>query len=334
MSKPVTVIIVNYNGGRLLLDCLGALQRQSLGHAVVVVDNRSTDGSAQVAHDEYPEARLLPLRHNVGFARAVNIAASRLCDSNGIVVTLNPDAVPEPEFLEQLLRPFETDPSVGAAAGTLVFASNRSIIASSGIVVHRNGVALDARLGEQWAPGSSRPVFGASAGAAAYRVRALRDAGWFPDQFFLYLEDVDLAWRLRLRGWQTVSVPDAVATHAYSASAVEGSPLKRRLLARNRVWTLARCLPTECWKRDRLHIVGFDTVAVGHAVVNADLAALRGRSEGFAGLPLRLHERRFVQSRARVNAHAIEPWILPPVSLTRLLRLRQLTAELSLGVRG
>lgn len=333
MIVPVTVVLVNYNVSDHLSACLSALQQQSLDHTVVVVDNNSTDGALAAIHDAFPTARMLPLRRNVGFARAVNIAASRFGDPDGVVVTLNPDTIPGEGFLENLVSPFSGRPHVGAVAGTLVFASDPTVIASAGIDMHRNGVALDVRLGEQWSAGTTTPVFGASAGAAAYRHAALSDAGWFPDHFFLYLEDVDLAWRLQLRGWETLSSPNAVASHVYSASAIEGSSFKRRLLARNRVWALARCLPADIWKRDRMSIAGFDTVAVGYAIARGDLASLRGRMEGVAGLPLRIQERRMIQSRSRVNAEQVDHLLKPAVSAAKLLRLRTLTRRLS-GTTG
>jgi GT2 family glycosyltransferase len=327
------VVIVNYNSGAQLHGCLTALTTQTLPCRVLVVDNASHDGSARRAHAAFPEVAWAPLRRNVGFARAVNLAAERLADAADVLVTLNPDTVPEPDFLEQLLIPLRVDARVGAVAGTLVFATRPDIIASAGIVVHRNGVALDARLGESRpAPGAApEPVFGASAGAAAYRLDAFRAAGGLPEAFFMYLDDVDLAWRLRGQGWRAVWAPGAVATHAYSASAGEGSPFKRRLLARNRIWTLARCLPGEAWTRDWRSIIGFDVLACLASVARGDWAAVRGRAEGLCGLPLRLVERTKIVPRACHSERwsALEPWIAPPVSWRQLLKLRRLTARLA-----
>src|SRR5206468_12688963 len=124
------------------------------------------------------------------------------------------------------------------------------------------------RLGERVTQaGEPLPVFGASGGAAAYRLDVFREIGGFCEPFFLYLEDVDFAWRLRLHGWEAVWAPAARATHVYSASAGEGSPLKRRLQARNRIWTLARCLPSEMWVRDWRAILAFDVGAVGYGAI-------------------------------------------------------------------
>ena len=332
-AERIVVVLVNYNSADHLHACLAALAAQTLAHRTLVVDNASRDGSARRAHVAFPTVAFLPLRRNVGFARAVNLAAERLAGSVDALVTLNPDTVPEPDFLERLLAPLRADPNVAAVAATLVFATRPNVIASAGIVVHRNGVALDARLGDlRPVPGTApEPVFGASGGAAAFRLAAFRAVGGFPEAFFMYLEDVDLAWRLRVAGWQAVWAPEAVATHAYSAAAGEGSPFKRRLLARNRIWTLARCLPKEAWARDWRSIVWFDIVACAASLIRGDWAALRGRIEGVLGLPLRLAERTKMTRRAYTHGNwmTVAPWIAPPISIRRVLQLRRLTARLA-----
>jgi GT2 family glycosyltransferase len=324
------VIIVNFNSGNALSTVLHALRHQTHPLKVTIVDNASTDDSLQRAHEADPSARISPLRHNSGFARAFNYGLARIEADDDIVVALNPDTLPRPEFIAALIAPLQDDLSIASVAGTLTFATAPDVIASAGIAVHRNGVAIDARLGQRLRDSvTPQPVFGASGGAAAYRVRALRSVGGMCEAFFMYLEDVDLAWRLRLAGWEAVWSPGAVATHDYSGAAGEGSPFKRRLLARNRLWTLARCLPAEIWHRDRSSILAFDLAAGISAVPRRDLAALRGRAEGFIGLPLRLHERAAIQGSATVMSADLDRWVKPPISPGELLRLRALTGRLA-----
>lgn len=333
MSGPITpeVILVNFNAGPRLLTCLEALSRQTGPHTVTVVDNASTDGSTRAAHAAYPAHRYLPLRRNTGFSRAVNLAVER--SRAEVIILLNPDTTPDEDFVEQITRPFRSSVNkLGAVAGTLVFESRPDIVASAGIAVHRNGVAIDQGLGEPLDRNAEpRPVFGASGGAAAYLREAFLDAGGFPDVFFLYLEDVDLAWRLRLRGWESLWAPAAVARHAYSASAGEASPLKRRLLARNRIWTLTRCLPDELLSDDGLRIALFDCGAFGYSALARDWPALRGRLEALARLAPRLCERRQIQRRRIASLHEIENWLQPSISPLRLRELRRLTASLAAG---
>lgn len=322
------VIIVNYRSGDVLDRCLAALEHQTVPHSVAIVDNASGDDSARRIHQHYPSASILPLRRNVGFARAVNIAAHR--SRADVIVTLNPDTLPDPRFLEEITAPFAASDEVSAVAGTLVFESRPEIIASAGISVHRNGVAIDAMLGEHHDPDASpMPVFGASAGAAAYRRGPFLGAGGLAEPFFMYLEDVDLAWRLRLLGHQSVWAPGAVVRHSYSSSAGEGSKFKRRLLARNRLWTLVRCLPDELWTRDRLRLLAFDAAAFGYSMATLDGAGTFGRMSAVAGLLPRLAERREIQRTRSVTIDELDHWIGPAMSPRRLLELRDLTGKLA-----
>jgi GT2 family glycosyltransferase len=327
---PFTVVIVNFNGGRSILECLGNLTSEVEQRAVVVVDNASTDGSLRQIHAAFPRVNILPLRRNVGFGRAVNIAAARV-QHDGALVTLNPDTKPSDLFVEALVEPLAKHSRLGSTSGTLVFSSDPMTIASAGIRVHRNGVAIDDGVGTRLDTPSHgfRPVFGASGGAAAFRLEAFREAGGFCEPFFLYLEDVDLAWRLRLLGWECVNVRDATAAHDYSSSSGEGSAFKRRFLARNRIWTLARCLPREIWIRDRAAIVAFDLLAAGFGTVTLDTALLRGRAEATARLPWRFRERRWIQAHARVDASSLDSWIQPAIAPRELKRLRNLTNSLA-----
>lgn len=322
-----SVVLVNFNGGDAIQKCLTALHVQTRPHSVTVVDNASTDGSLRAIATRFPRVTLVPLRRNVGFARAANIGALHTSTSD-VLVLLNPDTMPRPDFVEQIVAPLELDSRLGAVAGTLVFTSRPDIIASAGIGVHRNGVAVDACIGQRMKQQRGlQPVFGASGGAVAYRTAAFIDAGGFCESFFMYLEDVDLAWRLRLRGWEAVSSLDAVATHDYSSSAGEGSPFKRRLLARNRIWVLARCLPSSMWALDRQSIVGLDAAAFVYGVLTRDGASLAGRVSALAGLPARLEERTRIQAAASIEWAEISRWIQPAISPARLVQLRRMTAQ-------
>ena len=332
-SDPsVTVVVVNFNGGQLLLHCLASLQEQGSFFRVLVIDNASVDGSARRAYETYPEYDYLPLRRNVGFARAVNIAADRI--ESDVMVLLNPDTLAHPGFVEEIVRPLTLDSDLGAVAGTLVFEKSPDTIASGGIDVHRNGVAIDARLGEPvLESGIPEPVFGASGGAAAYRRQVFLDVGGFPSVFFMYLEDVDLAWRLRLQGWKAVWTPKAVVEHTYSASAGEGSAFKNKLIARNRIWMLVRCVPNEFWRRDGFRYVAYDAGAFGYGLVKSDIASVRGRAEAMIRILPRLCERRDIQRSRQISSQSLEEWVKPALSPRRLIELRKLTTSLAGGDR-
>lgn len=330
----ISVVIVTYDGWLLLRDCLTSLRAQKrLPDEIIVVDNGSGDGTGDYLSTSFPEVTLVDTGRNLGFAAGNNAGIARA--GGDVVVLLNNDTVAEPEFLARLVDPLDRDPRLGAVASTMVFSSAPDIVASAGIEVFDNGLALDRGLGlPRETVVAEMPVFGASAGAAAYRRAALDDTGFFPESFFMYLEDVDLAWRLRLRGWDTVHAPRAVVRHDYSASAVEGSARKRFLLARNRVWVIARCVPGPLLQRDWWRIMRYDAQVFGYAIARLDYAAARGRIAGLLGLPARMAERNRIQSSATVSASELSMWLRSSIPGAELLRLRKLSASLAGQGRG
>ena len=322
-DQGVSIIIVNWNGAHLLPACLDALRGQTRPpDEIIVVDNGSTDGSRELLATRYPEARLLPLPRNVGFAAGNNrgIAASR----GALVVTLNNDTIPAPALLAELCAPLDADPRLGSTASTMLFAHAPDRIASAGIRVARNGLALDDLLGARWTGRrrEPRPIFGPSAGAAAYRRAMLADIGLFDDAFFMYLEDADLAWRARLRGWASVHVPPAATLHVYSASSGQGSPFKSFHRARNRLWCLRKNLPAALARRHAAAIARYDLAALAYALLARDWASLRGRLAGLQGRRIG-EQRRLIQRTRTVADEVLDGWLAPSPSLLVTLALNR-----------
>jgi GT2 family glycosyltransferase len=325
----VSIVIVNWNGAWLLRACLDALRAQTRpADEVIVVDNASTDDSRALLVAEYPEVRVLPCGKNLGFAGGTNagIAASR----GAIVVALNNDTIARPDWLALLVAPLEADARLGATMSTMVFAHAPGTIAAAGIAVHRNGLALEGLLGTPLAALSAtpRPIFGPSGGAAAYRRAMLDDVGHFDEDFFLYLEDVDLAWRARLRGWPSLHVPGAIVAHHYSASSGQGSPTKRYYLARNRLWGLRKNLPRGLALRYGAAIIAYDLAACLHALLMRDRAGLRGRRAGLGGAKIAAR-RGGIQHRRTATDGELASWLKPAPGPRALLRLQRDLARLT-----
>lgn len=311
----VAVVIPNWNGAALLPACLDALRAQTAAdHEVVVVDNGSTDNSHAILA-AYPAVRTLALPRNLGFGAATN--AGIRATSTPLVATLNNDAVPSPDWLAALLAAAAAaPPRVGMWASRMVFAARPDRLNSCGIAIDRTGIAWDLHGGASLgADARLREPFGPCAGAALYRRALLDDVGLFEARFFAYLEDVDLAWRARARGWRCAYVPGAQVVHHHSATAGEGSAWKQYLLGRNKVWLLARNFPAAWWPW-LLLAIGYDLAAVGYAVARRrDLSALRGRLAGLRGLGWAVRSRRggaaSAAALARVVAPPSAPWRVP-----------------------
>jgi N-acetylglucosaminyl-diphospho-decaprenol L-rhamnosyltransferase len=214
------IYIPTYDGRERLGRTLRSLEAQSRPADVVVVDNGSSDGTAELLREEFPEVALLELGENLGFGRALNRAvAEHPADP---VMLLNNDVECEPRFLEALLD--AAAEGAETVAGVLVQEAAPGLIDSAGVVADRTLMGFDYLHGEPLAAAEkAADPLGPTGGAALYRLDAFRAAGGFDERIFLYYEDLDLALRLRAAGARCRLAPEARAVHAYSASLGAGS---------------------------------------------------------------------------------------------------------------
>jgi GT2 family glycosyltransferase len=324
----ISVVVVTWNGLHVLRECVAGLVAQTVDHELVVVDNGSRDGTLAWLRAYAPHVKLVALPTNAGFAGGNNIGMQAA--TGDYLVLLNNDTIPAPDFLEQIAAPLDADPQLGSIAGVLLFAHRPNIVAAAGIAVGRDAVHRDRWMLQpvDHLPASPTEVFGASGGAVCYRRAALREVGLFDTGYFAYLEDADLAWRLQLRGWRCVVAPAARVRHVYSATSIQGSPFKQRLLARNRWRVIVRCWP---WTVLRAHwraIVRYDLLALAYAAVGWHPATITGRMLVLRQLPALLLQRRAIQQqRAATNAE-LERWLGPPATVGDMLHEQQALAKI------
>ncbi|RMF01027.1 MAG: glycosyltransferase family 2 protein [Chloroflexi bacterium] len=235
----VSVIITNWNGRRWLDDCFNALYAQSFqDFEIILVDDGSTDGSADWVAQHHPQVRLVRQEKHLGFAGANNVGIRVAVGEN--IVTLNNDTRADPNFLQELLNGLSA-PDVGMVAAQMLIWDNPDLLDSAGIVVDWAGFGWN-RWWQQTAVEHNTPgeVFGPCAGAALYRREMLEQIGLFDEDFYTYYEDVDLAWRARRAGWRCMYAPAARVLHFHSATGGFYSPRKVLLLSRNRLWAIIK----------------------------------------------------------------------------------------------
>jgi GT2 family glycosyltransferase len=220
--------VVTWRGRDLIGRCLDALAAQTCPHAVLVVDNASTDGTAQEIAPHRPE--VLRMSRNVGYAGALAAALTHV--DTPFMAWLNDDAQPEPGWLAALEQALDRDDT--AAAASSVLHTGDGTVTSTGVALTRIGYGRDT---------TGRLPFGFCGGAALLRTDALRAVGGVPGSLFCYYEDTDTSWRLRLSGHQIVAVPGARVRHVGGASAQHGTPTFHRWNERNRLLVLLRCAP-------------------------------------------------------------------------------------------
>ena len=309
MQPRVVVIIVNWNGGAWLKACLDGLAAQSWTQfRAVVVDNASQDGSqARVAELADPRITLLQLDSNTGFARGNNLGVRHAGESD-FVALLNPDAVPHPDWLGQLLAAAAACEPAGAFGSHLVDATDHGVSDGTGDVYRPWGRAWRRDHGVPVAR-SLRPegeIFSACAAAALFRRPAWDQVGGFDEDFFCYLEDVDLGFRLRLAGWRAMHVPGSVCYHAASALSGRRSDFSTYYGQRNMVWTFVKNMPSWLfWTFLPMHLLL--NLAAPLAFVGRGQAALvlRAKRDALRQWPALWRKRRAVQARRAVGALVI-----------------------------
>ncbi len=317
----LSVIIVTWNGRRFLDPCLRAVAAQlQTDDEIIVVDNGSNDGTADWLAHAWRAVRLVVLPSNLGFAGGVN--AGLRTARGDLLLLLNNDAFVEPGCVPALVETMRQHPQIGAVAGVLTFDHRPELVASAGITARRDGVALDRWTGRDVysLPAAPQPVMGASGGLALYRRTMLDDIGLMAPNFFNYLEDVDLAWRARLRQWPCLLIPAARARHIYSATGGQGSPLKQRLLGRNRWRAVIRCFPPRVLRACLPHMLAYDAMALAYATLTRKPAMIAGRIEALRDWSMLMQERRRIQARRTVSDQAFAAWLEPPPSPWRTLR--------------
>lgn len=295
---PITVIIINWNSGELLTKCLQHLKAQTIQpERVLVVDNASTDGSLIGTGKSAINVTVLRMNTNLGFAAGNNHALAK-CDTE-FVAMLNPDAFPEIDWLERLLEAAHTYPGVAAFGSRQLCHDNPEVLDGIGDNYHISGLAWRECYGmrQQLRDLVSQEIFSPCAAAALYRRQALVDAGGFDEDFFCYLEDVDLGFRLRLSGHKAIYVPDAVVHHVGSAST--GGELSDFAVYhgfRNPVWVFIKNMPGILfWLLLPLHIALNLVSILLFSMRGQSGVILKAKKDAFLGISRMWRKRRNIQ---------------------------------------
>lgn len=316
-TTPVDLVVPTYNGLEHLRVCLAALRRQTYAaFRLIIVDDASADGTAAALPTLFPGAELLRLPRNVGLAAAVNAGIAR--GDAPYVALLNNDTEPEPGWLAALVAGLERHPEAAAAVGKLRLLDRRDVFHAAGDTYSRDGLPGNRGAWERDRGQYDREeeVFGACAGAALYRRGVLDevaaiDGAVLDPGFFMYCEDVDLAWRIRLRGYGIVYVPDAIVHHRLSATG--GGPLASYYVARNTLAVIVKDVPGPLLRRYLPRMVARQLAGAAATLPHLREPAARARLRGLIAFPSRfprlLRQRRRIQSTRTVPPERIEQFL-------------------------
>lgn len=242
--ETVAVVIPNYNGRKYLDECLNSLKKQTYrDFCVIIVDNGSTDGSVTYIRDNHPDVKVIALSKNTGFANAVNVGIKAA--ESKYVFLLNDDTVCDERAIEVLVDTIEKGKRLFSVQAKLLQLTNPDLIDDSGDYY--------CALGWAFSPGrdkdssfltKTKAVTSACAGAAMYRRELFDEVGLFDEKHFCYLEDVDIGYRARIKGYINACDPRALVYHAGSGtSGSRYNSFKVELTAGNNVYFIYKNMP-------------------------------------------------------------------------------------------
>jgi len=237
MIPLVSTVVVTFNSRTDIADCLESVLAQEVeDHEVVVVDNASDDGTADLVRSRYPGVRLIHNSRNCGAAAGFNIGLQAA--RGRYVALLNPDTVVKQGWLMAMLEVMEKDATIGACQSRIMLHDTRDRLNAEGIDINYLGFAWCrnyGRLAEQRM--ELRETLGLSGCSTMFRAAALEPAGFFDGDFFMYMEDADLSLRLVSSGYRIVCNPESVVYHKYR---FQRGKKKMYYLERNRLAMLLK----------------------------------------------------------------------------------------------
>jgi GT2 family glycosyltransferase len=298
-----SVVIPNYNGRRHLATLFDALKAQTLGDfEVIFADDASRDDSVSFVEQGYAhhlDLRVMVNRQTLGFAASVNAAADAA--RGRILVLLNNDTEPEPTWLAELAKAVCTHPDAAIIASKLLLFDKRDSLHTAGDLLGKDGIPRNRGVWEKdrGQYDTATEIFSGCGGAVAIRRHVWQALGGFDEEFWMYLEDVDFAFRAQLSGWKALLAPQARVYHKVSGSG--GDDLSSYYVGRNTIWMLVKNMPTSLLLRHLPQIltaqVNIALDALRHLSGYAARQRLHGQLAGLAGIPEQWRKRRLIQQR-------------------------------------
>jgi len=330
--KPVlSIVIINYNSKHYLQKCLDSVFAQKIADLeVIFIDNASEDGSFEFVEANYPDLRAIRNGNNLGYAAAGN-QGIKMAEGEYVMI-LNPDILFEAGYMEACLKKMQEDRKVGVIGGKVYkydFEKDRKTkyIDTVGIFSHRNRRFIDDGQGllDQGQFDQDREIFGVSGACPIYRKKSLEDVKigdeYLDEDFFMYKEDVDISWRLRLYGWKCYYLSGAIAYHG------RGTGVLKRFshleVARNRS-KLSKFQKYYSYKNQRLMqvkneffsgfvrdlfpIVWKEVLVTGY-IVFREPHLIKAWLHLIKQLPAALKKRQSIMKNAKVNAKEMQRWL-------------------------
>jgi GT2 family glycosyltransferase len=322
MNKPkVAYVIVCWNNLKILPECLESIYKQTYDNrTVIVVDNNSSDKTVEFIKAEYPKVRLLAQSSNLGFAKGNNVGIEEALKDESVsyVMLLNSDARLSEDWTEKVVAFAEKKPKGAAFQTVTLDYYDPSTVDSTHIYVARNGQATQGSWRRPILDGSDTPprkVFGCNAAAVLYSRRFIEAQPYrqlFDETMFMYLEDVDVAARATVMGWDNYVVPGSRAYHMGSASSGKNSTFSLYMTYRNNGGMLVKNFPISILLRMLPRMFKSDWITTRHlwrqGRRDAVWALFKGRLVGLVYLPIFIAKRFKLARHHKPDSHLL--WLL------------------------
>jgi len=261
----VSVIIPNWNGKELLKDCLSSLKKQTYKNfEIILVDNGSEDNSAKWVEKNYPKVKIVKLEKNFGFAKAINEGVK--LSKAEYVVFLNNDTKADEDWLKNLVECINHHPEIISINSKILNYFNPKFIDGVGIEVNEVGQAKSIGWNEEDKGQFEKEqyIFGATGGASLFKRTDFTAVGLFDENYFMYSEEVDFAFRAQFLGYKSIYCPKAIVFHKHKASAIKLPQHIEYWQFRNMYQTIIKDYPTKLllkrWRFLKVILVYFNTI--------------------------------------------------------------------------
>src|SRR5947207_7170054 len=347
-SDFVSVTIVTYNSGRFIKRCLeSVLEQKYLYKEIIVIDNCSIDGTADILEQFEDRCQIVYNEENIGFAAAQNQAIG--LSSGDWVMTLNPDVLLLPDFIQVLVDAGHMDPKVGSVCGKLLTMTAAFDIPAKPVVdstgIYFNPMLRHLDRGSQEVDNGHylnyEYVFGATAAAALYRREMIDDilieGEFFDSDFFVYREDADVAWRAQLMGWRCLYAPYARGYHVRKVL-----PGNRRALppeinmhsVKNRFLMRIKNISPDLYRRNWFSITARDLTVLMCCLL-WEHTSLKAFWYLAGNLRRVMAKRRLIQARRRVDDEYMAGWFqYKPVSQQTQKKIARLRTRSEIAKTG
>lgn len=260
-----TIIIPNFNGKTLIEECLNSLKKQTFkDFETLVVDNHSDDGSQELIKNKFPNVKIIELDKNHGFAKAINYGVKN--SSTKYVVFLNNDTFVDKDWLKYLIEEIEKRPKVASVNSKIMNYFEKQKIDGIGISLNEVGQAISIGWGEKDSGQYENPfyIFGATGGASIFRREIFVKVGMFDENYFMYSEEVDWAFRAQFLGYKSLYCPKAIVYHKHKSTSRKKPQNLEYWQFKNMTQTIIKDMPLRVllkrWRWLKILLVHLNTI--------------------------------------------------------------------------